>query len=256
MRKKLKNISKLKQKKYRVKEDKFLLEGIRNIEEILRSDVRIDSILYTDQLLKTKRGLELYLAIEKKKIKADKIAEEDFKNISNITTSQGILAICQKPNYNFSKLMSSKIKSLVILDGIQDPGNLGTIIRTADAAGVSGIITGEGTVDIYNPKVLNSAMGSFLHIPVVKVDDLAAAVKKLKEQGIRILVCDVRGEKNYSTANYNYPVGVIFGNEGAGPKKELINLADEVIKIPIVGRAESLNVGIACGIVLYKMLEE
>ena len=143
----------------------------------------------------------------------------------------------------------------MILDAIQDPGNLGTIIRTADAAGVSGIIAGKGTVDIYNPKVLSSAMGSLLHVPVVKVDDLPAAIRRLKEKGIRILACDVHAEKNYLEVNYHYPLGVIFGNEGAGLHKDIIDLADEALKIPIMGKAESLNVGIACGIVLYKMQE-
>ncbi|MFH1238524.1 MAG: RNA methyltransferase, partial [bacterium] len=230
-------------------------EGIRNIEEAWQSELQIDTILYNEQLLKTERGCRLYRAIEKKKIETIKISENELQNISHSTTPQGILAICQKFQHDFAELIKGNIKSLVILDAIQDPGNLGTIIRTADAAGVSGIIVGKGTVDIYNPKVLSSAMGSLLHVPVVKVDDLPAAIRRLKEKGIRILACDVHAEKNYLEVNYRYPLGVIFGNEGAGLHKDIIDLADEALKIPIMGKAESLNVGIACGIVLYKMQE-
>lgn len=256
MGKRLKNILKLKQKKYRIKEDRFILEGIRNVEEILQSGLKIFSVLYTEKLLQNKRGLELYKSVEKQNIERIKVTDNELENISHITTPQGILAICQKFHHDFDGLIGGKVKSLVILDAIQDPGNLGTIIRTADAAGVSGIVVGKGTVDFYNPKVLSSAMGSLLHLPIVKTDDLVSAVKQLKQKGIRILACDVHANKNYAGVNYDYPIGIIFGNEGAGLSKEIIDLTDEMLKIPIIGRAESLNVGIACGIVLYKMIEK
>ncbi len=256
MIKKIKYIVKLKQKKYRDQENKFILEGIKNVEEVLKAGLKIFSVLYTEQLFKTKDGGQLYKNIEKNGIEKIAVGEKEFKNISHSLTPQGILAVCQKLNYDFSEISKEKVKSLVILDRIQDPGNLGTIIRTADAVGVSCVIVSKGTVDVYNPKVLSSAMGSIGHIPIVRVDDILIALKKLKKNGIRILSCDVHAEKDYFGISYKYPLGIVFGNEGEGLTKEIINLSDEVVKIPILGKAESLNVGVACGVVLYKMIEK
>ncbi len=255
MKAKLKDIIKLKQKKYREKENKFILEGIRNIEEALISKINIYSFFYTAQLLKNKRGLRLYKNIQKEQIKSIRITIDELNKISDTSTPQGVLGVCEKIEYDFREFIKKNIRSLVILDSIQDPGNLGTIIRTADAAGADGVIVSKGTVDVYNPKVLNATMGSLGHLPVIEVEDLVDSIKKLKEKRIKILACDLRGKKNYNEVNYKGPIGIIFGNEGAGIRREIINLADEVMKIPIRGKAESLNVGVSCGIVLYNMLE-
>src|SRR5699024_7511376 len=133
---------------------------------------------------------------------------------------------------------------------IQDPGNLGTIIRTADAAGFSNIILGRGTVDLYNDKVIRATQGSLFHIPIVQ-KDLTESIPRLKESGFSVLATTLQRAKNYRDIEPSEKTAIILGNEGSGVDETLINMADELVKIPIYGKAESLNVGIAAGILMY-----
>ncbi|MFH1783986.1 MAG: RNA methyltransferase [bacterium] len=254
MKKNLKRVKKLKSRKHRQESDRFIVEGIRNTEEALKSSVRVESILYTKKLLSTDRGKELHAKIKKTRIELKCITDLELAKLCSAATPQGVLAVCEKLQHDLFSLMRQIKSPIVVLDGIQDPGNLGTIIRTADAAGAGAIIAGKGTVDMYNPKVLSASMGSIMHIPVVYVEDLAGALNALKLHHYRVIACDAHGSKKYTECFVNEPLAIVLGNEGSGLHKEIFAMADEVVSIPIEGRAESLNVGVTCGIILYHMI--
>jgi TrmH family RNA methyltransferase len=139
---------------------------------------------------------------------------------------------------------------------VQDPGNLGTIIRTADAAGATGVILSRGTVDLFNSKVVRASMGSIFHLPIVRIKELVETLDKLKKNQLRIVAADHRASQDYHQADLSGPAAILVGNEGAGLPNEVLRLADETVKIPMPGQAESLNVGVASGIILYEALRQ
>lgn len=141
---------------------------------------------------------------------------------------------------------------LLILEGIQDPGNLGTMIRTAEGAGVTGIIMSKTTVDIFNPKVVRSTMGSLFRVPFYLTDDLAKTIGTLKKQGITMYAAHLKGKLSYDQPNYCSACGFMIGNEGNGLTPETAALADQYIRIPMEGRVESLNASIAAALLMYE----
>jgi rRNA methylases len=184
------------------------------------------------------------------------VTPQELLAVSDCETPAGILAVVNMAEHRLSDLLDIPKPFLVILDGIQDPGNLGAIIRTAEAAGVNGVILSKETVDQYNPKVVRATMGSLLRLPVVKVDNLTNLTEKLHARSIRIMACDVRGSKNYYETSWSLPLALIFGNEGAGMSKEIIGKIDEVIRIPQRKSVDSLNVAVAAGIIMYQVVEK
>ncbi len=168
-----------------------------------------------------------------------------------VETSQGILAVADLPRASLDHLLGMADLLLVIADRIQDPGNLGTIIRIADAAGASAVLVTAGSADPFNPKSLRATMGSLLHLPVIEADALIAR-RRLSEAGVRILVADQGGAVDYAEADYRPPVAIVLGNEGQGPDPQWESAAAATVRIPLYGRAESLNVAVAAGLLLYE----
>lgn len=233
---KVKRLKKLHKKKERLQTSTFLIEGFHLLEEAWRSNWVIEEIIVQEniQIPNWCKAFDIEI-----------VTENVFKHISETQTPQGIAAVIKMKEQTLDKGIF-----YLLIDAIQDPGNLGTIIRTADACGVDGIILGNGTVDLYNDKVIRATQGSIFHIPIIQAD-LHDEIISLKEKGFSIWATAIENAKKYNEIPTREKVGLILGNEGSGVDEFYIQLADEVVTIPIYGKAESLNVSIAAGILMY-----
>lgn len=238
----IKEIKKYHQKKQRDKEKKYLLEGYHLVEEAVLHGAVIEH-LFVDP-----KGLADYGDwLKEQQLEITLVTEEVLKVLSELPTPQGIVALVEK---QVSTITDYQGKWL-LLDQVQDPGNVGTLIRTADAAGFSGVFLGEGTADIYSTKVLRSMQGSHFHLPIVS-GDLFEIVAQLKAQKVPLYGTELNKEAvTYTKVAASDSVALILGNEGQGVQKALLAETDQNIYIPIYGAAESLNVGIAGGILMY-----
>lgn len=233
---KVKAWKKLHRKKERMETESFLIEGFHLLEEAYTSGWQINEIIVREQV-----ELPEWTA----PFPQEMVSEGVMKEISQTITPQGVVAVVQMKSLDIPAG-----NHLLLVDQIQDPGNLGTIIRTADAAGFDGVLLGKGTVDLYNDKVIRATQGSLFHLPVVEVD-LKAVIPSLKEEDFVIWATALQGAKHYNEIAVPNRVAIILGNEGAGVQEELLEYADLKVKIPIFGKAESLNVAIAAGIFMY-----
>ncbi|WP_456278055.1 TrmH family RNA methyltransferase [Bacillus sp. AK128] len=235
----VKQWKKLQTKKERDKTNLFIVEGAHLVEEALKYKGNITEILLTEGFHIPHDwnldGLEVFM-----------VADEVLNEIGDTETPQGVAAICRKPSFTHHAIVNSTL----LIDAVQDPGNLGTLIRTADAAGIDQIIIGEGTVDVFNSKVIRASQGSIFHIPISK-GNLQEWVLKLKASGQTVYGTSLEGAESYQNLTPSGPFSLIVGNEGRGVQQELLELADQNLYIPIYGKAESLNVTVAAGILLY-----
>ena len=229
----IKELDKLKQKKYRDLEQKFLIEGEHLVEEAEKSGVLEKIILLENS--------EYHSNLEK-----IYVSKNVMKKISSLDTPPNIIGV--------SKMLSRKDlgKKVLLLDDIQDPGNLGTIIRSSVAFNVDSIVMSLNTVDLYNPKVIRSTQGMIFKINLIK-DDLGQVIEKLKSKNIPIYTTNVNGGENIKNINSTDSYGLIMGNEGNGVKDEISTLADRKIYIPMNSKVESLNVSVAASILLYEL---
>ena len=188
------------------------------------------------------------------------VSDTVFKSISETKTPQGILAVAEMPDYRLldkgfleqAYTKNGKIK-LLVLEDTADPGNLGTIMRTAEAAGVTGVIMGKGTVDIFNPKVVRSTMGSIFRLPFAYEEDLKETIKELKKQGISFYATHLKGEKSYKDIKYSDRSAILVGNEARGLSYDVADLADTYVLIPMQGKVESLNAAVAAALMMYEV---
>ena len=242
-----KEIKKLKEKKHRIKSNKDLIEGLRFVEEAIKSKVSIDSIIFTESF--KEKNPDLFLKINEN-IKLIQMNETLLKQLCSTENPQGIVGVINMQN---KELKSGEL--VVLVDKVQDPGNMGTIIRTAHAAGAAGIVMTKGTVDIYNDKTLRSTMGSIFYIPIVE-DDSLDFVKSLKKEGYKLVVSSLQGKNNFFEENLQGKVMIAVGNEGNGVSDEVYDIADIKVKIPMPGEAESLNVAVATSIMIYEKIRQ
>ena len=242
-----KEIKKLKEKKHRIKSNKYLIEGLRFVEEAIKSKVSIDSIIFTESF--KEKNPKLFLKINEN-IKLIQMNEALLKQLCSTENPQGIVGVINMQN---KELKNGEL--VVLVDKVQDPGNMGTIIRTAHAAGAAGIVMTKGTVDIYNDKTLRSTMGSIFYIPIVE-DDSLDFVKSLKKEGYKLVVSSLQGKNNFFEENLQGKVMIAVGNEGNGVSDEVYDIADIKVKIPMPGEAESLNVAVATSIMIYEKIRQ
>ncbi|WP_347299279.1 TrmH family RNA methyltransferase [Clostridium perfringens] len=242
-----KEIKKLKEKKHRIKSNKYLIEGLRFVEEAIKSKVSIDSIIFTESF--KEKNPDLFLKINEN-IKLIQMNEALLKQLCSTENPQGIVGVINMQN---KELKNGEL--VVLVDKVQDPGNMGTIIRTAHAAGAAGIVMTKGTVDIYNDKTLRSTMGSIFYIPIVE-DDSLDFVKSLKKEGYKLVVSSLQGKNNFFEENLQGKVMIAVGNEGNGVSDEVYDIADIKVKIPMPGEAESLNVAVATSIMIYEKIRQ
>lgn len=250
---KVKFIKSLNEKKFRKKKMCFYLEGIKVVEEVLSSKKAIDIMfiaLSTEILSKINGGND---CIEKinlmENIQKYNIKKEIFESIVDTKTPQGILVVLKIKELSLNDALKINKKNILLLDKVQDLGNVGTIIRTADAFGINTILCMEGTADVYSPKVVRSTMGSIIrqNIVYLKYEDLDT----LKKSDYRIIGTSLNTNKDISNLDFNKKSIFVLGNEANGISKEVENICDELVKIQMSGKAESLNVGIAAGIIMY-----
>ncbi|WP_430784904.1 TrmH family RNA methyltransferase [Virgibacillus flavescens] len=235
----VKNWTKLKMKKFRLMANKFLIEGEHLVTEAHNSNWVIDEIIIQKDATVPDFVRNYTTSI---------VTENVFHHITDTKTPQGIAAVVEMVSHEWME--PSKV---IMLDAIQDPGNLGTLIRTADAVGFDAVIIGNNSVDVYNDKVVRSTQGSLFHIPVYQ-ENLLATLPKLQKEGFTVWATSLENAKPYKEVNLSKKIGLLVGNEGNGVDKSLIKLADYNVKIPINGKAESLNVSVAAGILMYHII--
>lgn len=244
----VKNALKLKQRKYRDEQGRFIIEGIRLIEEGIREGF-VEYILYSSKLLDTNGAGR----IQDSGVKMYEVSHDILKELCDTQNPQGAAAVAIKPENTSYNL---KGDFLVVADGIQDPGNLGTIIRTSDAAGADGVIILKGTVDAYNSKTLRSTMGSVFHIPIICCDSIESLADNLKKSGFAIYASSLEGSEIIYDCDFKGRLAIIIGNEANGIPEEHIRLCTHKIKIPMAGRAESLNAASAAAIIIYEAVRQ
>ncbi|WP_312096229.1 RNA methyltransferase [Niallia sp.] len=225
-------------KKERDKTGTFLVEGFHLVEEAFKADAIIDLIISEEIDVPAWDYGDIPVTI---------VTKEIIKELSDTETPQGILALCRQ--LELPEILSTA-QTFLAIDQVQDPGNMGTIIRTADAAGIDAVIIGEGTVDIYNPKVVRSGQGSHFHLPIVKTN-LPTFIDSLKERNIPVYGTALENGRNYRETEKTASFCLIVGNEGNGVSKEVLSKTDTNLYIPILGKSESLNVAVAAGILMY-----
>ena len=242
----IKNIIQLKEKAKARKTNKlFTVEGIKMYNEIPQADLVNTFVSETFE----NENKEL-LAGRKYQTVTDSI----FKKISDTVTPQGIMAVVRQKEYDTNYIIRNRNKKkscIMVLDRIQDPGNLGTIVRTGEGAGITGIIMSSDCVDIYNPKVIRSTMGSIFRVPFAVTDNLPQAVEELKNNGVITYAAHLNGEL-YSSGKLAQDVAFLIGNEARGLSCEVSEKADKLIKIPMAGKVESLNASVAAAILMYE----
>ncbi len=231
----IKNIAKLHTRKDRKKAQQFLVEGYHLVEESVKSGLEVETILSVNP---DDISEEMVEASKEQYQITFKIAEK----LSQTESPQGIYAVCNMPQHELADF-----KQLVYLDRIQDPGNVGTIIRTADAAGYDGVVISKGTVDIYNDKVLRASQGSVFHLPVIEAD--FSEVKA--DFGGKVYGTSLKNGRNYKEVEAADAFILVLGNEGQGVDEQILAETDDNLFVPIYGRAESLNVAVCAGILMY-----
>lgn len=244
----IKNIKKLKEKKYRDLTGSYIVEGIKLVEEALKENVSIDSIVVCEDCIKDD-AFDKKLMYEIAKQNVIYVSSKVFSTITDVSNPQGILAVIKNNDENNSISYDEDI--IVVLDGIQDPGNLGTILRTVDSANLKQIIVSENTADVFNPKVVRSTMGAIYRVNVVRSDNLISDISKMKQKGYDVLVTALDTENSVYDIKYIKKV-IVIGNEANGVSKEIQEIADNKVKIPMLGKTESLNASVAAGIMIYE----
>ncbi len=241
----LKYYASLKLKKYREKERKFIVEGKRLVEEALRSKYKCEIVIISKSFA-DKQKQHMF----NKHIRTEIINDKDFRKLTDTKTPQGIVTILLMHSTEIQ--ISKNEKLIVALENISDPGNVGTVIRTCDWFGVHNVIISPSSVDLFNPKVIRSTMGSLFHINIFESDDFYSDLLKLKRNGMKIICSDMEGKSIFNFKNAGGIV-LIMSNEAHGPTEEALNLSDEIITIPKRGNAESLNVASAAAVIIAQL---
>lgn len=250
---KVKHLVSLKKKrKARDEERVFLTEGLRMFREVPAAKLR--EVYVTETFYKKERGIidQVLTGCTGNQVILEVLSDAVFDYVSDTRTPQGILCVVEQMEYSVEDVAAGRCPHIVVLDHLQDPGNLGTILRTAEGAGVTGMVMDRECVDIYNPKTIRSTMGSIFRMPFCYVEDLADSVKWLKEKGIKTYAAHLEGRRNYDEEDYCLPCAFLIGNEGNGLRKEIADLADTYIKIPMEGQVESLNAAIAAAVLMFE----
>lgn len=248
---KLKRLSRLKTKKGRNKQGRFLIEGLRLCEEAADSFWPIDSVLFTKSFEQKTRGKELLKKLQKSNADLIPVGNQILAKLSETVTAQGIICVAETKRLPVKDLWEKNLKVIVALDGIRDPGNVGTLIRTADAFRTDAVLLSDDTVELYNPKVVRSAMGSIFHLMIFDEVDLGETILQLKKWKFKVFGTDVKKGKSIDELDPSGKICLLIGNEAEGLNRKLLELSDEIIHIPTYGKAESLNVAVAGGILLY-----
>lgn len=241
----------LRRRKARERQGLFVAEGVRAVEELLRSPLELVGALAAPSLTSSERGAALASALAARVVECITVSDQDFASAADTETPQGILAIGRIPSREVESVTLPTVARLLVLDGVQDPGNVGTIIRTAEALGATATLALPGTVDLWNAKVVRSSMGALFHHPAV-LCDTERCREFLSAHGVTLWAADAGGE---SPRGESAParLALALGNEGSGLSEFVTGLASRTVAIPIAGGIESLNVAVSAGILLHEL---
>ena len=239
------------QKKSRLRREEglFVAEGLRMCGEI--PPERIQTLYISESFRKNPHCGKLTERVRQVEVVTDTV----FEALSDTRTPQGVLAVVRQSHYTLEQLIKEKGNippHLMVLEQIQDPGNLGTILRAGEGAGVTGILMDEGTVDIYSPKVARSTMGSLLRVPFVCVENLGQTLDELKSRGVRLYAAHLQGSRDYDREDYRGATAFLIGNEAGGLRPETADRADVRIRIPMMGQVESFNAAVAASVLMFE----
>ncbi len=242
----VKNLAQLiKKSKARTEQGVYVVEGIKMFQEAPK-----------EEIVKVFLSEELYekgtLQDKLEGIHYEVLKNDIFNHVADTKTPQGVLCIMKQKKYTLEALLAGKSPLMLILENLQDPGNLGTIMRTAEGAGVSGVLLSRGCVDIYNPKTIRSTMGSIYRVPFLYTDHLLEDMDRLHGMGVTTYAAHLKGQGYYDEASYKEPTAFLIGNEGNGLSDEAADKAKQYIKIPMEGKLESLNAAVAAAILMYE----
>lgn len=239
---------KLKERKHRNKENKYIIEGFRLVQEAFKANCKISYLIFNEEGdKKSCEYLEQYMDTVKVYLMNDSL----FSQLVSTESAQGVIAVVEIED----KRHELEGEFFLLCDKVQDPGNLGTIIRTAHAAGITGIILTKGTVDIYNDKVLRSTMGSIFYTPIIYDNDLSFTYGLL-DGGFSLIATSLEESNDFFKEDLSGKIIITVGNEGNGVSDEIFNLSNKKVKIPMPGGAESLNVAVATSIVLFERVRQ
>lgn len=235
--------------KERREADIFLTEGFKlfceapaeQVREVYLSEDALEKAM-EDPAIKEKLELSGY----------ETVSDEVFRRMSDTKTPQGILCVMKRPSYNIEQMLCHPAPLLVLLEDLQDPGNLGTILRTGEGAGITGVIVNGETVDIFSPKTIRATMGSIFRVPFICVESMGEIMKILREKNVCTYAAHLSGETYYDRCYFDSGTAFLIGNEGNGLSPELTTQADRLVKIPMEGQVESLNASVAAAILMYE----
>lgn len=248
---KVKRLVNLKKKrKLRDEEHVFLVEGIRMFREVPVDELQ--EVYVSESFYKKEKALVNAIA-EKAGVHVEVLTDTVFAHASDTKTPQGVLCVVRQKSYKLDDLLKGEKRHLLVLDNLQDPGNMGTIVRTAEGAGVTGVFMSRDCVDIYNPKTIRSTMGSIYRMPFYYAEDILEAIRKIKDAGIKVYAAHLDGKKSYDEEDYVSSCAFLIGNEGNGLREETAKMADHYIIIPMSGEVESLNAAIAASVLMFEV---
>lgn len=248
----IKHIRKLKDKKYRDESNEYVVEGVKLVEEAVKENAKIKQIIVCEDTTRTYE-IPTHIMLEIAKYECISVSDKIFNIITQVTNPQGIMAIIEKNAQNAKIDYTQDI--IVVLDDVQDPGNLGTILRTVDSIGLNQIIVSKGTADAFNSKVVRSTMGAIFRIKIIEVENLAQAIKEMRKHHFKLMVTSLQTKNSIYDIDF-YKKIIVIGNEANGVSKEIQDMADEKAKIPMLGRTESLNASVAAGVVMYEYVRQ
>lgn len=246
----IKFVRSLSQKKIRDREKKFVIEGWKPLRDALSSDVGIDFVAVTHQYTENPDYRSFFDEIDSRGIELKQLTDAELKQVSDTVHAQGVIALIEQRTWTVDEILSKHSTLIVLADRIADPGNMGSMVRTCDWFGADALILSEGCVDLHNEKVVRSTSGSIFHVPLVEHADTHAVLAKLRTLGFWTVATAGDAKAMYTESKYGERNLIIFGSEASGVHVETRKLVDSIVSIPRYGKAESLNVGVACGIVL------
>ena len=248
----VKNIKKLKDKKYRDLNNEYLVEGIKLVKEAICENANIKQIVVCENCIQD-GTIDKKTLYEIAKYNCTYVTENVFDSLTDVVNPQGLLAVVEKGSGD-SKINFNE-DFILILDNLQDPGNLGTILRTADSVNLKQIVISKNSADVYNPKVVRSTMGAIFRVKIIESDDLIKTINEIKKNNFIVMATDLKEASSIYDEKLS-KCAVVIGNEANGVSKEVLEAADKKIKIPMPGKAESLNASVATGVILYEYVRQ
>ncbi len=242
----IRKIRRLKEKKYRDLENSYIIEGLKLVKEAISEKIDIQQIVICEE---NNSEIDKETLYEIAKYNLIYVTRKIFETLTDVKNPQGIMAVVKKNKSNLDIDYSEEI--ILALDNLQDPGNLGTILRTLDSANLKQLIISKNSVDCYNPKVVRSTMGAIFRVNIIEVDNLKQELINAKKNNFKIMVTSLDAKNNIYNTDFSKKI-IVIGNEANGVSKEIQDLADEKVKIPMLGKTESLNASVAASIMIYE----